>query len=218
MVRRFTIAFAVFLSFCFLVALLSVPGLHLAQSSLKPTSFLVFISIWVSVVALSSLLASAIALRRIWFFAGKGESVSLEVLQQQLMAINKMSCPVWVQQKGRTFLITWRYDQTQWCELISRLGISRIYELRCRFDAKTRTVTLIDRSRPVDFIVCPDTIKRGRSRPVFPILGFRMRRLTTVAWYATAEPFEYSFRPKEIKSPVMGSILNAGWHVRFSLF
>ena len=218
MVRRFALGFAVFLAHVCLVALLSVPGLHLAQSSLEPTSFFVFVSIWVSVVSLSCLLAFAMALRRIWHFPGQGAADSLEALHQRLLAVNALSCPVQVRQKGRMLIVAWRYDQIQWCELLGHLGIDQLYELRCRFDIPTHTVTLIDRRRTADFIICPEAIKIGTARLMFPLLGLRVHRLQTVAWYATAAPFDYAFKAKEIKGPVMGTILSAGWNVRYSLF
>ena len=218
MVRRFALSSLVVLVFLALVALLSLAAYRLAYSSLEQTAILVFVSIWVSAVALGSLLVFAAALRKIWFFPGKGEAVPLESLHQQLLAVNATDGPVWARQKGKTITITWRYDQTQWCELLSRQGINQLYELRCRFDAATYTVTLIDRKRTASFIICPGTIKIGAARPVFPVLWLRMRQLSTVAWYTTAEPYDYAFRAREIKGPVMGTSLNAGWRVRFGLF
>jgi len=101
--------------------------------------------------------------------------------------------------------------------VFSRLGLTRLYELHCRFDADTRTVFLIDRLRSADFLICPDRVKTGRARIPLPLLRARSKQLAAIEQYATLAEHDYVFHPREIKSPVLGTILASGWHVRFSL-
>jgi hypothetical protein len=82
----------------------------------------------------------------------------------------------------------------------------------------TRTVLLADRMRIADFLICPDQVNIGFRRIPLPFFRVRPGRLGTVEQYAAAAPHEYEFNPREIKSPVMGTILTSGWDVRFSLF
>ena len=90
--------------------------------------------------------------------------------------------------------------------------------LHCRFDADTRTVYLMDRQRTADFLICPDRVKTGRLRIPLPLLRLRAKRLAAIEQYALLAEDEYNFHPREIKSPVLGTILASGWHVRLSLF
>jgi len=72
--------------------------------------------------------------------------------------------------------------------------------------------------RTADFLICPERVKIGSLRVPLPILTIRPRHLGTIEGYTTTAPHEYHFHPREIKSPVMGTILASGWNVRFSLF
>ena len=52
---------------------------------------------------------------------------------------------------------------------------------------------------------------------LLPLLRLRPSRLGSVEQYAATESFQYDFLPREIKGPVLGTILQSGWNVRFSL-
>jgi hypothetical protein len=195
-----------------LLLLLMVKG-QLDQS----TCFMAF-SIWVVLAALSFLPVLGMLIKKIWFFPGTGEPATLEQLREHLLAINAMAGPVQVIGKKKKLIVRWRHEETQWCELFSDLGISRLYELHCRFDFSTRTVLLADRIRTADFLICPERVKIGFLRIPLPFLRVRPGRLGTIERYITTAPNEYRFHPSEIKSPVISTILASGWNVRFSLF
>lgn len=201
-----------------LAALAALTPLLLVRASLDGATFLLAVCLWAALALLALIPASGMLLRNIWFFRGSGDPATLKQLQERLLAINAVNCPVSATVKRKRMIFTWRTQELQWCELFSRLDVNRLYELHCRFDADTRTVYLLDRMRLADFVVCPERVKIGRARIPLPLLRARSRRLATINQLAALEPHDYNFHPREIKSPVMGTILACGWNVRFSLF
>jgi hypothetical protein len=217
MLRRFLLTLLALL-LLLIADLVSLLPLLLVRSRLEGPTFLLALCLWAALAMLSALPVFSMLLKKIWFFRGTGEPASLEQVRERLLAINGMDCPVTVSSRRKKLILTWRYQEKVWCELFSRLDITRLYELHCRFDPATRTVVLTDRMRTADFLICPERIKIGFSRIPLPCLGVRPGRLGTVEQYAALAAHEYDFRPREIKSPVMGTILACGWNVRFSLF
>ena len=212
-----------FLTFSWLLLLLIVYSVSLlpllaVKGQLDPPTCIMAFCIWLALATLSFLPVLGMLIKRVWFFRGTGESVPLAQLQEHLLAINAMPGPVQVIEKRKKLILSWRYQEMQWCELFSSLGINRLYELHCRFDPSTRTVLLADRMRAADFLICPERVKIGSLRIPLPFLRVRPGRLGTIERYKTTAPHEYHFHPREIKSPVMATILDSGWNVRFSLF
>lgn len=173
---------------------------------------------WLAFACLSLLVVLQVLLQRVWFFPGSGVPVSEDELRLRLLAVNNLAVPVRVGERRRKLTVSWRYDEVPWCELFSRRNLSNLYELRLRLDPLTRTVTLMDRRRSVQFLFCPEDVKTGWPRVILPFLWLRQGRLGSVEQYAATEPYLYDFHPREIKAPVMGTILASGWDVRFSLF
>ena len=206
------------LSLLLTAALLSLLPLLVVRGKLDELTYMTALCLWAVLASLSCLLVLGLLVRKIWFFRGTGEPVTFEQLREQLLSVNTMAGPVQVCKRRKKLIFTWRYKELQWCELFSGLGINRLYELHCRFDPTTRTVFLADRTRAADFLICPERVKIGFRRIPLPLLSVRPRRLDTLSQYATKEPHEYNFRPREIKAPVMGTILASGWNVRLSLF
>jgi hypothetical protein len=200
-----------------LVVLLGPGGLLLFADRLNPGLAAMLACLWLALACLSLPVVLQVLLRRVWLFAGSGVAVDEEALRGRLLAINNLDAPVRVVERRRRLVVGWRHDEVQWCELLSRRGLSGLYELHLHIDPRTRTVTLMDRRRPVQFLFCPEGVKTGRPRVVLPFLRLRANRLGSVEQYATMEPFQYDFLPHEIKAPVLGTILASGWNVRFSL-
>jgi hypothetical protein len=217
MLKRFALTF---FSLCLLLTgvLISMAPLPAIRTRLDAPTFVMVLCLWTALVILVLIVVAGKILPKIWFFRGTGDPVSLEQVHQRLLTINDLPCPVTAIAARKKMIFTWRIRETQWCELFSRLGISRLYELHCRFDADTRTVFLSDRIRRADFLICPDEVKIGRRRIPLPLLRVKSRRLGTIEQYATVEAYDYALHPREIKSPIMGTILACGWNVRFSLF
>ena len=214
--RYFLTFFSLFL--LLIVYLISLLPLLVVRGQLDEPAYMRALCIWGVIALLSFIPVLTRLINRVWFFQGAGEPMPPEQLQQQLLSVNDRPGPVRVISKRKKLIFTWRYQESQWCDLCSRLGLSNLYELHCRFDPATRTVFLADRSRNADFLFCPERVKIGFLRIPLPFFRVRPKRLGSIAQFATKEPHEYDFHPREIKSPVMGTILASGWNVRFSLF
>lgn len=217
MLKRFLLTsfFSLLLPSLVLISLWAVLGLGVA---LGPSTLLVVLCLWAAMAALSLLVAGGLVLKKIWRFRGSGPPASLEQLQAELLAINQMPGPVEVIRRRQRLVLSWRSRDLQWCERLSQLGLTRLYELHCCFDPATHTVFLLDRVRVADFLICPDRVRIGRSRIPLPLLRVRPRHLGTVGQYARLAPGHCQFHPREIKAPVMGTILASGWEVRFALW
>lgn len=214
----------VFLTYCtiFLLVVAALLGLALlwlvVHPRLEAPHWYMALALWVALMSLASLVVFAAVFKKLWIFKATARPIPLDQLREELLAINDVPGPVQVISKRKKIILTWRYNQEQWCELLSRLGITRVYELHCRFDPGSQTVFLTDRIRRADFIICPERIKLGFARIPMPFLRVRQGRLGTVSTYATTEAFEYDFHPREIKAPVMDTLLASGWNVQFRLF
>lgn len=217
MLRRWCMSFGAMTLLVLGLGLSLVP-LLLVRTQVDPSLLLTLGCLWLALVPLILLVVANRLVQRIWFFRGQGQPISLEQLRQRLLTINAIDCPVAALRKGKKLVITWRYGELQWCELFSRLGKPRLEELHCHFDTDTRTVYLLDRYRQADFLICPDRVKTGRQRLPLPLLRARSKRLAAIESYASLAGHEYTFTLRELKSPVLGTILASGWHVRFSLF
>ena len=201
-----------------MVVLLGPGGLLLFADRLDPGLAAMLGFAWLALACLSLPVVLQVLLRRVWFFPGTGVAVDEDELRGRLLAVNNLDAPVRVVERRRKLVVGWRHDEVQWCELLSRRGMSGLYELHLRFEPRTRTVTLMDRRRPVQFLFCPEGVRPGRPHVVLPLVRLRPGRLGSMDQYAATEPFQYDFLPREIKAPVLGTILQSGWNVRFSLF
>ncbi|MCL7488394.1 MAG: hypothetical protein M8357_09510 [Desulfobulbaceae bacterium] len=185
---------------------------------LENAHYAVAVTLWAFGAALFLVPALAIIIKKIWFFRGRGEPVTQAALEQILLGINDHDAPVHVKRQRKKIILTWRYQDRAWCELLEKKEMKKIYELRLGFDNNTKTVTMSDKYRSVDWSLSPIKVKTGWlvfSRPYF-------RVETGIAWgvenYVDSTPEDYTFSPNEIKSPILNTILKNGWNVRFSLF
>ena len=208
----------VWLSLTAAVTVLVLVGLLALRGMLSDEVVLMAICLWCTAVSLVLLPLLARLFATIWFFPGTGEATVEEQLRARLLAINDRPGPVRAVAGKKDIVVTWNYREAEWCELLSRLGQNSIYELRLRFDGTTRTVTMADRMRRAEFLFCPEGVKVGWPRIPLPLLRVRLAKAGSLEGFATAEAYEYTFHPREIKAPIMAAILAAGWNVRFSLF
>ncbi|PID72359.1 MAG: hypothetical protein CSB34_02725 [Desulfobulbus propionicus] len=216
MIKRYLLTILAFLGLVVLYSLTFIP-LALVSSGLSQQKHLLSFGIWGAMVLISLFPALAVIIGKIWFFKGKGEPVTRARLQETLMQINAANGPVQIMEKKRKHLVTWKHQEKLWCELMSRNGMTQLYELHLFFDDATKTVELIDKMRKVGFVDCPDRVKKGFLARPKPLLRVGLGEQWGVENYQKRQPHEYNFKPVEIKSPVMGTILKNGWNVRFRL-
>ncbi len=216
MIKRYLLTFMGFFTLA-TVYLFTLLPLLMVRSGLSNQIYLEALAVWGLLVLLSLGPALSLLLKKIWFFQGTGTPVSLKELRATLMKVNGMHAPVRVLDKGKRLIVEWRYDDSDWCELMAEKNITRLYELRLGFDANTRTVTLSDRSRKVDFDLCPIRVKTGFFAMPRLFFGIRSAEKYGVEQYRERRPSDFLFKPGEIKSPLVGTLLSLGWNVQFAL-
>ena len=217
MIKRYFLTIIAFLLLLLGYALTLIP-LVIIGTGLEQQTHLLGFGIWGLLVLGSLIPALSMIISKIWFFQGHGEPVALKILQKKLLAVNHGNGPVQVQEKKKKFIVTWHYANPQWCELMNRMGMDKLYELHLVFDNATKTVVIADKIRSLRFVDCPEKVKTGFIAKPKPFLKVNLGKQWSIDNYTGAQPQDYSFQPGEIKSPVLGSILKCGWNVRFSYF
>lgn len=217
MLKRYTLTFlaCILLLLCYGTTL---TPLLIAGAGFSTESSITAALIWALLVLLSLGPALSMIIRKIWFFKGEGEPVPLEALRTALLMLNKGKGPLLVTEKRKGLVITWNYKDPKWCRLMDRREINRLHELHLVFNNATKTVELSDKSRSLQIMICSEKIKTGLLRKPALLLGVKIGDRICIDSYTTTSELEYAFHPREIKSPVMGSILQSGWNVRFHLF
>lgn len=214
MLKRYFLTFIFFtlLLVCYGISLL--PLLLLSDTLAQKSSSNAFI-VWGLLAFISLFPALHYILKRIWFFEGRCEPVPLESLQSVLLNLNSLDAPVLVKEKKKKYIVTWRCKEEKWCQLMEHGGVKKLYELHLFFDNPTKTVFFKDISRSINFITCPAKVKVSFLRMSKPLLGISLSEENTIDTYGTMDISEYTFCPKEIKTPVLNTVLNQGWNVRF---
>lgn len=159
------------------------------------------------------------AIKRVFHFPGEGTPIAEADLRARIQALNRFDGPVMVQERKKKLVATWKYVDAQWWELLAKAGLTRVYELHMKFDAPSKTVTLIDVTKSVSWRAAPTEVRLrgGFSRGV--ILAYEIGK----AWgiqrsFQPGKIYDYRFVPQEIKNPVLNTILRAGWDVRFGIW
>jgi hypothetical protein len=217
MIKRYFLTIIAFLLLLLGYAVTLTPLVVIGTGLEQQTHLLAF-GIWGVLVFGSLIPFLSMIIRKIWFFRGHGEPVALKMLQEKLLAVNHGKGPVLVQEKKKKFIVTWHYANPQWCELMNRIGMDRLYELHLFFDNATKTVVFSDKNRSLRFVACPEKVRTGFIAKPKLFLKVSLGEQWSVDNYTGAEPQDYSFLPGEIKSPVLGTVLKCGWNVRFSFF
>jgi hypothetical protein len=156
--------------------------------------------------------------KKIFHYPGKGNPVGLEELRCQITAINEWDVPVMVRETGKKLIVTWNYVNAKWYGIISKSGMNNVYELVIKFDEQSKTALLTDIHKKARW-----GVEVGSARISMSFFrGIDMAYERGIA-YGIRESFElgkiydYTFRSAEIKDPVMNTIRECGWDVRFSM-
>ncbi len=178
------------------LALLPVLAIRI---DIESTHYAIAVSIWAIVISLLFFPALGIIIKKAWFFKGKGEQFALERLMEILLEINDFNAPISVTKHGKKIVATWRHQSQDWCELLEKTQMKKLYELWLSFDNSTKTVSMTDKYRSADWSLSPIKVKTGwfaMSKPYF-------RVDTGIVWgvenYVDSNPDDYNFSPNEIK-------------------
>ena len=210
-------------TFTGLVALFGMYSLALfpilvIRTNLERNHFILALVVWGVIAGLFFVPALAIILKKAWFFRGKGEPVVLDLLQFIILSVNEYEGPVHAKKQRKKIIVTWRYTDQKWCEGLEKNGKKRMYELWLTFDNNTKTVSMADKYRSVNWDLSPISIKTGWMALSKPFFKVEVGNEWGVENYEETIPDDYTYTPNEIKSPVMNSILKNGWNVRYTLF
>jgi hypothetical protein len=176
------------------------------------------------------------AAKRVFSFRGEGAPLPADALRAQLLAVNDwVDAPVQVAlrtqrtQRARrrggpgTLVVTWRYVDARWWELLAKAGLTELYELHVRLDETRRRATLIDVTKAVQWRAGPTEVRvrGGWFRGL--IFAFEIGQAWGIrgplGWdRQPGQVYAYRFVPTEIKLPVLNTLLRSGWDVRFGLW
>ncbi len=159
------------------------------------------------------------AVKKVFFFPGEGEPVSEAELRSVIKGINEFDAPVMVQEKGDQLVVTWKYVDAKWWEILAKAGLEKLYELHIKFDDRKKEVTLIDVTKSVSWRAGPTEVRvsGGFFRGV--IFAYEIGK----AWgikenFLPGKIYDYKFVPQEIKNPVLNTIVRHGWGARFGIW
>ncbi len=216
MFKRYSLTFLALLSLVLTYFVTLLPIVILGNG-LESGTYILAVLTWGSLVLLSLFPALSLIIRNIWFFEGQNKTVSQKELQSIILAVNQGNNPIYATAKKKKILLSWRYEESEWCKHMQKAGLQKLYELKLTFHAPTKTVFLSDRVRSFEILICTDQIKKGLFPLYRPYFKVSLRQQLTLKTLQGKPAHEYMFQPKEIKSPVIGSILKNGWNVRFNL-
>ena len=201
-----------------LLSFIALVPVLVSRLNIENIHYTIAVTIWGVGVCLFFFPALAIIIKKAWYFEGKKEPIALDQLKQILLEINTFNAPVSVQNLKKNIMITWRHHDQIWCELLEEAKLKKMYELWLHFDNSTKTVTMSDKYRSIDWTLSPIKLETGwfaYSKPYFKVA-------TGKAWgvenYKDSDSNDYNFSPNEIKSPVLNTIIKNGWNIRFNLF
>ena len=153
------------------------------------------------------------------FPALKPNPVAVDELRRLLLAMNSFDAPVAAIETGKKIIFTWKYVDAKWYEVMRKVGQSSTYRLLVKFDPARHRVTLIDLETSMDWSVSPTKFRFRAS--FFRGIDIAYERKIVYAIneaFQTGKVVDYHFANNEIKDPVMNTIREAGWDVRFGMF
>lgn len=159
-----------------------------------------------------------LSIRYIWFFPGEGRAISESKLREKLLQVNQFDCPVTATEKNGRIILTWKYLDAKWWELIAKAGLKKTYTLTIKLNPKKKEAILIDTTRNVDWRIGPEDTHISW----LGLRGIIFAHEVGKAWgikenFEIGNIYDYTFSPSELKRPVMNTIIHSGWSVRFAI-
>ena len=152
-------------------------------------------------------------------FRGEGQPIPAGALRRQILAVNHSRAPVMAEERLYDLVLTWKYVDARWWEVLSKAGLTRLYELHVKLDEKRRVATLIDVHKSVHWRVGPTQVHIGKRSSRGVLVGYEIGEQWGIKEnWEQGVVFDYKFVPAEIKTPVMNTILRSGWDVRFGIW
>jgi hypothetical protein len=161
MLRRFLLVFGL------VPALMTVPGLALL------IGILLWMVIWRDMHSLflvvGTFTATAVLIailypyldfvaKRVFCYSGEGEPVGEDELRALILAINEFDAPVSVEDRGRKIVVTWKYNDAKWWELLAKAGLKQLYELHIKLNDQKKEAVLVDVLKTVAWCAGPTEV------------------------------------------------------------
>ncbi len=159
------------------------------------------------------------AIKKVFFFPGEGQPAPEAELRSLIKSVNEFDAPVMVQEKGNQLVVTWKYVDAKWWELLAKSGLEKIYELHIKFNDQKKEAVLIDVTKSVSWRAAPTEVhvSGGFFRGV--IFAYEIgKRWGIKENFQIGKIYDYQFTPQEIKNPVLNSIVQNGWGARFGIW
>lgn len=157
----------------------------------------------------------------IWVFKPEAgiTPVGEDQLRKEIMSINSYNVPIMAQEKGKKIVLTWKYVDAKWWEILSKRGLTSVYKMIIKINDKKKTATLIDVYNSVSWGAGPTGVKIHMNF----FRGIAMQYEIGKAWgikenFSLGKLYDYKFDSSEIKDPVMNTILKRGWKVRLGMY
>lgn len=146
-------------------------------------------------------------------------SVAEADLRKEILSMNFHDLPIVVMEKGKKLVVTWKYLDAKWWEVMSKQGVREAFTLVLRFDDTRRRVTMTAIFRSVRWGAGPTKVRFSWSF----FRGVYLNYKIGAAWgirenFTLGKIYSFKFDSEEIHNPVMNTILRSGWDVRFSVF
>lgn len=147
-------------------------------------------------------------------------------LRQRLLAVNALDVPFTVEPQAgdSTVLVaTWRYADSKWMNAAKVHGMRRTVRVLMRFDAARRQVRPIDQTAGIDWSAGVDGA-RFQWRTERGIIFFQRDQSVALGFHIGADgrfvvspTYQYSFDVRELKTPLITAVTQAGWTWRPTL-
>lgn len=157
--------------------------------------------------------------KHIFYFKGEGVTISEDELRKEILTINYHDLPVTVKEKRKALVVTWKYLDAKWWEIMSKQGVKQAFSVTLRFDDRHKRVTMLDTASSVTW-----GVGVGDAHVGFTLFrGIYLQYEIGKAWgvrenFTVGKIYNYTFDSREIHNPLMNTILRSGWDVRFGLF
>ncbi|MFA5854792.1 MAG: hypothetical protein WC846_00660 [Candidatus Gracilibacteria bacterium] len=218
MVKRFLLSFLAVVVYMGIFALILLP-LTLAYKSDDRMMVTIVLSA-TALFLLGFIPGLDFVAKKIWVFKTEEKStIGEEELRKRILEINEFDVPVVVEEKGSRLVVTWKYLDAKWWEIISKNRMKKVYQLIVKLDGEKKLATLIDVNKFVMWGVGPTSVKvfGGYFRGI--MVAFEIgKRWGIKENFSVGKIYDYKFNPSEIKNPVMNTILKSGWDVRFGIW
>lgn len=217
MSKFFLVFSSVFLFFFFWAGVLAVGGVLLKTADEIIGGTVIVIAIAGFVIGLLPFMQWVSG--RVFSYPSDAPPITETELREKILAINETDSPYLVEERRQKLVVTWNYVDAEWWNILSKSGMSKIYELHIKFDEENHTATFIDVHKSIQWRAGPTDVKirGGFSRGI----DLTYQREVGYGWNEEGQferVVDYEFRNSDLKNPLVNLFVENGWRVKFGLW